>query len=173
MRAFIAIAALVTTAVTSDAAGWVRANVYFRGWLSERAVAVSPEGLRDEARHGYSRSVHITSPSKLQQLITALNLPHLHSTRGDTRSDTYLVVDLFDSAGARTTYRSDSFYLWNTDCTRGRKVDARLRKFFEQFTPRPNQTIQPTAGRRTLKFSMIRASSPAATRALASRRSSC
>src|SRR5437764_4211268 len=145
MRALIAIAALATTAASSDAADWVRADVYFRGWRSERAVAVSPEGLRDEARHGYSRSVRIASPSQLKQLITVLDLPRLHSTRGDTRSDTHLVIDLFDTAGARSTYRSEKFYLWSADCTRGRKVDARFREVFEQFTPRSNHAMQRTA----------------------------
>jgi hypothetical protein len=39
--------------------------------------------------------------------------------------------------------------------------------------PVGDQAMQPTASRRTLKFSMIRASHPAAKRALVRRRSSC
>jgi hypothetical protein len=147
MRAFIAIVALVAATASADAAEWVRADVYFRGWMSERAVAVSPEGLRDEARHGYSRSLRITARPQLKQLLAVLDLPRLRPTHGDPRSDTYLVIDLFDNARGRATYRSDAFYLWTADCTRGRKVDSRLRKFFEQFTPRPNQALQRTAGR--------------------------
>jgi hypothetical protein len=37
----------------------------------------------------------------------------------------------------------------------------------------PNHAMEPTTGRRALKFSMIRTSRPAATRALASGGSSC
>src|SRR5688572_5808265 len=135
MRAFFVIAALFAATVRADAANWVRADVYFRGWFSERAVAVSPEGLREEARRGFSRAAHIRSQSELQQLLAALDLSRLRPMRSDPRSDTYLVVDLFDTAGARTTYRSNRFHLCTVDSTRGRKVDAHFRKFFEQFTP--------------------------------------
>jgi hypothetical protein len=147
MRAFIVIVALFAATVSADAASWVRADVYFRGWLSERYAAISPAGLREDARHGFARAAHITSPSQLQQLLAVLDLPRLRPTRGDPRSDTYLVVDLFDSAGARTTYRCDSFHLCTADCTRGRKVDAHLRAFFEQFAPRPNHAMERTADR--------------------------
>ena len=136
MRAFIVIAAFLAATVGANAATPVRADVYFRGWLSERYAAISPEGLREEARRGFSRAAHITSSSELQQLLAVLDLARFRPTRGDPRSDTYLVVDLFDASGARTTYRSDSFYLWTADCTRGRAVDARFRKFFQQFTPK-------------------------------------
>ncbi len=62
--------------------------------------------------------------------------------RGNRRMDTYLVVDLFDTTGARASYCSDSFYLWSADFTRGRKVDEHWRKFFERRMPRPNQAMQ-------------------------------
>ena len=150
MRVFIAISALFASTVSADAASWVRADVYFRGWRSERYAAISPEGLRDEARHGFSRAAHITSPSQLQQLLAVLDLSGFRPVRGDSRSDTYLVIDLFDAAGARMTYRSDSFHLWTADCSRGRAVDAHFRKFFEQFMPRPNHAIERTADRRGL-----------------------
>jgi hypothetical protein len=152
MREFIAIAALFVSTVGADAASWVRSDVYFRGWLSERYAAISPEGLRDEARHGLSRAAHITSPSQLQQLLAVLDLSRLRPVRADSRSDTYLVIDLFDAAGARTTYRCDSFHLSTADCSRGRAVDAHFRKFFEQFTPRPNHAMERTADRCTLHF---------------------
>jgi hypothetical protein len=148
VKALIAIAVLSATILSADAARWVRANVYFRGWHTERYVALSPEGLREEARHGYSRSAHIRSTPQLQQLLTVLDLARLHPLRGDTRSDTELVVDLFESGGARTTYRGDNRCLWSADCTRGREVDERFRKFFDQLVPnRSNQSLQSTAGR--------------------------
>jgi hypothetical protein len=152
MRAFLVISALLATTVGAHAASWVRADVYFRGWFSERYAAISPEGLREEARRGFSRAAHITSPSELQQVLTALDLSRLRPVRGDSRSDTYLVIDLFDTGGARTTYRSDSFHLWTADCTRGRAVDARFRKFFERFTPRPNHAMERTADRSASTF---------------------
>jgi hypothetical protein len=140
MRASLVTALFLATIVAGDAANFIRADVYFRGWFSERYAAISPEQLRDEARHGSFGTVtaHIASASELQQLLAALDLPRLHPERGDPRSDTCLVLDLFDSAGARTTYRSNGAYLWSADCTRGRKIDERFRKFFERFTRRPN-----------------------------------
>jgi hypothetical protein len=174
MRTFIAITALFAATITADAAHWVRANVYFRGWYSERYVAVSPEGLREEALHGSSRLVHINSGAQLQQLLAMLDLPHLHALRGDTRSDTELVVDLFDSSGGRTTYRGDNRYLWSSDCTRAREVDEHFRKFFEQLTAnRPNQALERTADRREDLFSMSSPLNPAAQLALVSGRSVC
>ncbi|HEY2711220.1 MAG TPA: DUF3592 domain-containing protein [Chthoniobacterales bacterium] len=50
---------------------------------------------------------------------------------------------------------------------------ARLEIAHEQSTATSNHAMQPTTGRRTLKFSMIPTSHPAATRALASGGSSC
>jgi len=147
MRALIVIAALFVATVPADGAHWVHANVYFRGWYTERAVAVYPEGLREEARHGYSRLVHISTASQLEQLVTVLDLPRLQPMRRDTRRDTELVVDLFDGSGARTTYRGDNRYLFTADCTRGREVDDHFRKFFEQLTQRPNHAMQRTAPR--------------------------
>ena len=149
MRVFIVITALLVITLTADAANWTHADVYFRGWNSERFAAIGPEGLRGEARHGFFGTVtaHITSPSELQQLLAVLDLPRLHPMPGDPQSDTYLVVDLFDRTGVRTTCRSNGGSLWNVDCTRGRKVDKHFRKFFEQFTPRPNHAMQRTAGR--------------------------
>ena len=146
MRAFIAVAMLFAATIPADAARWIRANLYFRGWHSERYVALSPDGLRDEARHGYSRSANITSASQLQQLVAVLDLSRTHTMQGDIRGDTNLVVDLFDSGGARTTYRADNRYLWNADCTRGREVDEHFRKFFERIVPnRSNQSMKPIA----------------------------
>src|SRR5437868_2718163 len=98
MRAVFAIAALFAAISSADAAHWVRANVYFRGWYSERAVAVYPDGLREEARHGSSRLVHVSSGSQLQQLMALLDLPRFEAMRGDMRRDTQVVVDLFDSS---------------------------------------------------------------------------
>jgi hypothetical protein len=147
MKALTVIVLLFAATVRAGAEQWVHASVYFRGWYTERAVAVTPQGLRDEARQGYSRVAHISSPSELSRLLSALDLPRLHPMRGDPGTDTYLVIDLFDSARTRTTYRSNRFYLLSADCTRGRKVDERFRKFFEKFTPRPNQAMQRTASK--------------------------
>jgi hypothetical protein len=174
MKALIAVVVLLATPIRSDAADWARADLYFRGWFTERAVAVTPEGLREEAHQGFSRAAHIASALQLQQLVAVLDLPRLHRVRCDPRSDTTLVVDLFDSSGVRTTYRAGDHYLWSADCTRGREVDDHFRQFFERLMPeRPNHAMEPTTGRRTPKFSLTRTSHPAATRALASGGSSC
>jgi hypothetical protein len=149
MRAFIVIASLLAAKLTADAATPLRADVYFRGWSSERYAAISPEGLRREAHQGFSRAAHITAPAELQRLLAVLDLSHFRATRGDPRRDTYLVVDLFYTPGGRTTYRSDGFHLWTADCTRGRALDAHFRKFFEQFTPRSDQAMQRSPPRRS------------------------
>src|SRR4051812_2584782 len=114
-RALVVISILLATTIAADAAEFVRADVYFRGWFTERAVAIGPEGLRDEARHAPriiegtraffgTVTARITSASELHQLLGVLDLPRLRPEGGDPRRDTYLAVDLFDSHGVRTTY---------------------------------------------------------------------
>lgn len=91
MKALIAVAVLLALPIRSEAAHWVRADLYFRGWFAERAVAFTPEGLREEAHQGFSRVTHIASVSQLQQLVAVLDLPPLHHVRRDPRSDTTIL----------------------------------------------------------------------------------
>jgi hypothetical protein len=135
MRTLVASALLFAAAATADAAQWLRANVYFRGWYVESVVAVTPKSLRNMAAHGYARAFHVTSARRLQELVTILDLARLHPVPGDPRSDTSLVVDLFDSSGARTTYRANNRELFTADCRRGREIDEIFRKYFDTFTP--------------------------------------
>ncbi len=173
MRAFIAIAILLGAAASAEAAEWVRADLYFRGWLSERAAAISAEQLRDEARHRYSSAAHIASGPKLEHLIAVLDLPRLHAMRGDRRRDTYVVIDLFDSSGARATFCGDGHSIWSADFTRGREVDQGFESSLS--VSRQGLTMRWSERRTAVRstFEMTSTLPLRATRALVRRRSSC
>ena len=53
----------------------------------------------------------------------------------DPRDNTYLVVDLFDQTGGRSTYRFDGTSIYTEDCQTGREADDTFQKFFEKYAP--------------------------------------
>jgi len=133
MRTLAVLAALLLSCAISDA-GTIRALIYFRGWHAESFAAVTPEALRDMARTFPSirRSV---SAEGLQSLLSVLDLHHMQATRGLCSQDTNLVVDLFESSGARHSYRADGLYLCSIDNSSSRPTDKQFLKYFEALFP--------------------------------------
>ena len=135
MRTLAAVAALVLTYGISDAST-VRAVIYFRGWHAESYVAVTPEGLRDMART-FPSMRRTVSGEGLQSLLSILDLHHMQATRGLCSQDTNLVVDLFESSGARRSYRADGLYLCSIDNSLSRPTGKPFLKYFEDIFPHP------------------------------------
>lgn len=126
---------LLGTAIRTHASEFVRADIYFVPWLVESVVAWPPELLREAASHGDpgSHVFHVTSPARIAEILRVLNLSALRPERGDYSEDTRLVIDFFDRAGNRTSYRANSRFLCNLKNTMRRQVDARFRRYFETF----------------------------------------
>jgi len=129
MRLLAVFGALLLTCAISDART-VRAVIYFRGWYAESFVAVTPDGLRDMARScpNIRRTV---SGGRLQSLLSVLDLQRMQAKRGLCSQNTNFVVDLFESSGARHSYRADGLYLCSIDNSSSRPTDKPFLRYFE------------------------------------------
>ena len=147
MRILAVVAALLLTCAISHART-VRAVIYFRGWHAESFAAVTPEGLRDMAR-SFPSIQRTVSGEGLQSLLGVLDLQHMQPKRGLCSQNTNLVVDLFESSGARHSYRADGLYLCSIDNSSSRPIDKAFLKYFEDLFPPKgltNRWSRPLAG---------------------------
>lgn len=133
MRMLAIIAALLVTSAISDARP-VRAVIYFRGWYAESFAAVTPQGLRDMAR-SFPNIRRAISGEGLRSLLSVLDLQRMQANRGLCAQNTNLVVDLFESSGARHSYRADGLYLCSIDNSSSRPTDNAFLRYFARLFP--------------------------------------
>jgi hypothetical protein len=147
LKAVIVAALLISGSAAADTAQWTRAKLYFRGWGAESFAAVPPQQLREMGAH-FPRIVRVVTGDRLRELVTVLDLHAMRSDHGRCIQNTYLLVDVFDSAGTRHSYRADGRYLCSADNSASRPIDESFRKYFEKLFPLlPNQALEPTADR--------------------------
>jgi len=82
-----------------------------------------------------ARKTDVTSAREINALVKQLDLPRFRPMACDPRDNTYLVVDLFDQAGVRSTYRFDGASVYTEDCQTGHEADDAFQRFFERYAP--------------------------------------